>query len=184
MNTTKIGTNFENHVFKLFSSLLENDELSFASQKYSKIYQHKKYRCVGYDREIDFDITIETYNPNSLLEDWSSLVVIECKCLSHTMDISDLDEFETKIKKVSDSGIKGIMVTTKGFSLNGIEQAKKSHIALMVLSEEQHNWIVSRDINRSEQQMQILHGYNSAGLVPTVYFDNQFVSLYEYITVR
>ena len=95
MNTTKIGTNFENRVFKLFSSLLENDELSFVSQKYSKIYQHKKYQCIGYDREIDFDITIETYNPNSTQEEWSSLVVIECKCLSHTMDISDLDEFET-----------------------------------------------------------------------------------------
>lgn len=181
MNTTKIGTNFENRVFKLFSSLLENDELSFVSQKYSKIYQHKKYQCVGYDREIDFDITIETYNPNSTQEEWSSLVVIECKCLSHTMDISDLDEFETKMKKVSDSGIKGIVVTTKGFSSNGIEQAKKSHIALMVLSEEQHNWIVSRDINKSEQQMQILHGFNSPGLVPTIYFDNQFVSLYEYL---
>lgn len=181
MNTTKIGTNFENRVFKLFSSLLENDELSFVSQKYSKIFQHKKYQCVGYDREIDFDITIETYNPNSTQEEWSSLVVIECKCLSHTMDISDLDEFETKLKKVSDSGIKGIMVTTKGFSLNGIEQAKKSHIALMVLSEEQHNWIVSRDINKSEQQMQILHGYNNPGLVPIVYINNQFVSLYEYL---
>jgi len=181
MNTTKIGTNFENRVFKLFSSLLKNDELSFVSQKSSKIFQHKKYQCVGYDREIDFDITIETYNPNSSQEEWSSLVVIECKCLSHTMDISDLDEFETKMKKVSDSGIKGIMVTTKGFSLNGIEQAKKSHIALMVLSEEQHNWIVSRDIIKSEQQMQILHGYNSPGLAPTIYFDNQFASLYEYL---
>lgn len=181
MNTTKIGTNFENRVFKLFSSLLENDELSFVSQEYSKIYQHKKYHCVGYDREIDFDITIETHNPNSTQEEWSSLVVIECKCLSHTMDISDLDEFETKMKKVSNSGIKGIMVTTKGFSSNSIEQAKKSHIALMVLSEEQHNWIVSRDINKSEQQMQILHGYDSPGLVPIIYFDNQFVSLYEYL---
>ena len=181
MNTTKIGTDFENRVFQLFSSLLGNDELSYASQKYSKIFQHKKYQCVGYDREIDFDVTIETYNPDSTQEEWSSLVVIECKCLSHKLDISDLDEFETKMRKVSDSGIKGIIVTTKGFTPNGIKQAKKSHIALMVLSEEQHNWIVSRDINKPEQQLQILHGQNSPGLVPTVYIDNQFVSLFEYL---
>lgn len=183
MNTTKIGTIFENRVFELFSSILENDELPFVSQKHSKIYQHKKYQCVGCDREIDFDITIETYNPNSMQEEWSSLVVIECKCLSDKMNISDLDEFETKMKKVSDSGIKGIMVTTTGFSLNGIEQAKKSHIALMVLSEEQYKWIVSRDINKPEQQMQILHGYISPGLVPTIYYDNQFVPLFEFLNL-
>ena len=46
MNTTRIVSDFENRVFKLFSSFLEKDELSYASQKYSKIYQHKKYPCV------------------------------------------------------------------------------------------------------------------------------------------
>lgn len=181
INTTKIGTDYENRVFKLFSSLLQADELPFVSKKNSKIFQHKNYTCVGLNRVIDFDITIETYNPNFNQHEWSSLVIIECKCLTHTVDISDLDEFETKMKKVSDSGIKGIMVTTKGFTSNSIEQAKKAHIALMVLSEEEHNWIVSRDINKSEQQMQILHGFNKPGIVPTIYIDNNFISLYEYL---
>lgn len=181
INTTKIGTDYENRVFKLFSSLLQADELPFVSKKNSKIFQHKNYTCVGLNRVIDFDITIETYNPNFNQHEWSSLVIIECKCLTHTVDISDLDEFETKMKKVSDSGIKGIMVTTKGFTSNSIEQAKKAHIALMVLSEEEHNWIVSRDINKPEQQMQILHGFNKPGVVPTIYIDNNFISLYEYL---
>lgn len=181
INTTKIGTDYENRVFDLFSSLLQADELSFVSKKHSKIFQHKNYKCAGLNRVIDFDITIETYNPNCNQQEWSSLVIIECKCLSHTVDISDLDEFETKMKKISDSGIKGIMVTTKGFTSNSIEQAKKAHIALMVLSEEQQNWIVSRDINKSEQQMQILHGFDKPGIVPTIYTDNQFMSLYEYL---
>lgn len=181
MNTTLIGTDFENRVFKLFSSLLKDDKLSYASHKYSKIYQHKKYQCIGLERKIDFEITIETYNPNTIQEEWSSLIVIECKCLTNKVDISDLDEFETKMRKVSTSGIKGIMVTTKGFSVTGIEQAKKSHIALMVLSEEEHNWIVSRDINKSEQQMNILCGRDCPGLVPFVYNDGHFSSLYDYL---
>ena len=180
-NTVQIGTEFENRVFKLFSSLLENDELSYAPRKYSKIFQHKKYQCIGFKRVIDFDITIETYNSNSKQGEWSSLIIIECKCLSHKMNISDLDEFEGKISTISKSGIKGIMVTTKGFPRNGIEQAKKSHIGLMVLSEDQHNWIVSRDINKPEHQMQILLGNERPGLVPTIYKDNIFVSLYEYL---
>lgn len=181
MNTTQVGTDFENRVFKLFSSLLKDDELPFAPQKYSKIFQHKKYPCVGAKREIDFDITIETYNPNSGQEDWSSLVVIECKCYSQTVDIADLDEFETKMRKVSDSGIKGIMVTTKGFSSTGIEQARTSHIALMVVSEQQYEWLVSRDITRSEQLMQVLLGRSPVGLTPIVYTNSQFVSLYDYL---
>lgn len=181
INTTKIGTDYENRVFKLFSSLLEADELSFVSKKHSRIFQHKNYECIGLNRVIDFDITIETYNPNYSQQEWSSLVVIECKCLTHTVNISDLDEFETKMKKISESGIKGIMVTTKGFTRCTIEQAKNTHIALMVLSEEQHNWIVSRDINKSEQQMQILQGFNRPGVVPTIYSDNQFVSLYKFL---
>lgn len=175
-NTTKIGTDFENRVFKLFSSLIINDELSFISKKHSKIFQHKQYKCLGLNRIIDFDITIETYNSDTQ-DDWSSLVVIECKCLTRTVDISDLDEFETKMRKISSSGIKGIMVTTKCFSANSIEQARKAHIALMVLSEEQYNWIVSRNINKSEHQMQILLGNMHPGIVPTIYEDGLFTSL-------
>ncbi len=181
MNTTRIGTDFENRVFRLFSSLLEKDELPFASKKYSKIYQHKKYQCCRSSRKIDFDITIETYNPNAKNEEWSLLVVVECKCLTRVLDISDLDEFEKKINNVSEYGIKGIMVTTKGFPFNAIEQAKIGHIALMVLSEEKYNWIVSRDTNNQKHQMQILCGNEKPGLVPILYTDCQFVSLCDYL---
>lgn len=57
INTTRIGADFENRVFKLFSSLLQEEKLSFVAKKHSKIFQHKKYKCVGLDRTIDFDIT-------------------------------------------------------------------------------------------------------------------------------
>lgn len=183
MNTTHIGTNYENRVYKLFSSLLENDELPFVSHKYSKIYQHKKYQCAVSSRKIDFDITIETHSPSSTQEEWSSLIIIECKCLSSTMDIADLDEFENKMNMISKSGIKGIMVTTKGFTSATIEQAKKSHTALMVLSEEKQNWIVSRNINKPEQQMLVLRGLNTPGIVPIVFIKNQFISLFDYLTL-
>ena len=60
MNTTRIGTDYENRVYQLFSSLLKESELSYANSRYSQIYQHKKYSCIGLSRTIDFDITIET----------------------------------------------------------------------------------------------------------------------------
>lgn len=181
MNTTSIGREFEDRVFELFSSILKDDDLPGATKKNSRIFQHKKYPCVGHKRTIEFDITIETYNPSSRQEEWSSLVIVECKCLTQKVNISDLDEFESKMQSVSRYGIKGIMVTTKGFSSTSIEQARTSHIALMVISEEQFKWLVSRDISKSEHLMQIMLGEKLVGLAPIVYSDKQFISLFEYL---
>ncbi len=180
MNTTKKGKDFEDKVFKYLSSLLEKDVLPFANSKFSKIFQHKKYNCIGYDREIEFDITIETYNSLSASEQWSSLVVVECKNYSGIVDISDLDEFEEKLHKISDSSIKGVFVTTKGFSKNEIQQAEKNHIALVVMSENEPNWIVSRDINnKAEDYYQFLSGSKVIGNVPIVYSEGSFTTVIE-----
>ena len=98
MNTTAKGTEFENKVFDYFSSLLDSDDVANAPKKHSKIFKHKIYTATN-GRTIDFDITIETYNPHSKDEGWSSLVVIECKNYTgHKVDISDMDEFEHKIR--------------------------------------------------------------------------------------
>ena len=171
MNTTAKGTEFEDRVYNYLNSLLEKDELNFAPKKYSKIFKHKKY-STDTSRKIEFDITIETYNPLSDENNWSSLVVIECKSYNKKVDIGDFDEFEAKLKNVSGSAVKGILITTKGFPKNLIEKAKKEHIALVVLSEENTRWIVCRDINRElEDMMPIQLGDSKAGIQPIV-FDN------------
>ncbi len=160
MNTTKIGTEFEDKVYDYFKSLLNEDQLPFAPQKHSKIFKHKKYKCSSYSREIDFDITIETYNPQIQSNSWSSLVVIECKNLTRIVDISDFDEMRRKLTDISEYGVKGIMVTTNGFSRNGIEGAQKMHISLVVLSNNNSQWIVARNTNtKSEKIMPLLWFY-------------------------
>lgn len=181
MNTTAKGSEFEKKVYQYFSSLLQNDELNFASSKYSKIYLHKTYPTYISGRTIDCDITIETFNPN-INKDWSSLVVIECKNYNRNVEVGDLDEFETKLKKISDSGVKGVMVTTKGFSRNIIETARKNHIALIVLSETKAEWIVGRDTNiNPEQLMPTLLGEKANGINPLVYDDGLFLNLYDFL---
>lgn len=177
MNTTAVGTEFENVIFDYFSSLLEKDEVASAPKKHSKIYKHKKYPTF-YGRDIDFDITIETYNPLSKGDEWSSLVIIECKHYSHTVDIADIDEFIGKMKDISQTGVKGIMVTTKGFSQNGINKAKAFHLGLVVFSTENVEWLVSRDQNYNpENQMSILNGYSKVGMIPLCYLDGSFCSI-------
>lgn len=178
MNTTRIGTEFENKVFDYFSSLLNMDELSSASKRHSKIFLHKKYPTMATDRHIDFDIAIETYNPHTSSDKWSSLIVIECKCYNQKVEVGDLDEFQGKLHKISDSGIKGIMVTSIGFSQNIITQAQKSHIGLVVFSNNDAKWLVSRNNNyKPENLMQILQGWNKVGLLPVAYANNHFYNI-------
>lgn len=182
MNTTAKGTEFEKKVYQYFSSKLVSDELNFAPQKHSKIFFHKKYHTKDTCRTIDFDITIESYNPLKPESEWSSLAVIECKNYKRNVDIGDFDEFRSKIKDISETGIKGIFVTTKGFSQSTIEKARKEHIALIVLSETNAEWIVGRDTNiNPEQLMPILLGEKANGINPLVYDDGLFLNLYDFL---
>lgn len=98
MNTTKLGTEFENKVFDYFSALLDNDDIAGASKKHSKIQKHPKYKT-STGRIIDCDISIESYNP-SCKQNWSSLFIIECKRYTSKVDIADLDEFQNKIRLI------------------------------------------------------------------------------------
>jgi len=177
MNTTAIGTEFEDKVFKYFSSLLNKGEIGFAPPKHSKIFKHKKYPT-AYGRDIDFDITIETYNPSVKGEEWSTLAIIECKRYNSIVDVGEIDEFIGKMKDVSDTGVKGIMVTTKGFSQSGIGKARHYHLGLVVFSESNKEWLVSRDQNYTHKnQMPILKGDTQAGMLPLCFYDGSFCSM-------
>ncbi|MBR4793348.1 MAG: ImmA/IrrE family metallo-endopeptidase [Bacteroidaceae bacterium] len=182
MNTTKKGTEFEGKVYDYVADLLNTDGFLGATKPYSKIFKHKKYKCIGTNRKIDFDITIETYNPDVEDGEWSSLIVLECKNYRGTVDIADLDEFESKLNNVSHSGIKGVMITSKGFSANGIEQAKRHHIALAVFSECEKKWLVARCKRYNpEYYKQMLMGYSPIGSTPVIYSDGYYFNMIDYL---
>lgn len=182
MNTTKKGTDFEDKVYDYIADLLNTDGFLGATKSYSKIFKHKKYKCIGTNRTIDFDITIETYNPDVENGEWSSLIVMECKNYRGTVDIADLDEFESKLNNVSHSAIKGVMITTKGFSANGIEQAKRHHIALAVFSECEKKWLVARSKRyNQEDYKQMLMGYSLIGNTPVIYSDGYYLNMIDFL---
>lgn len=178
MNTTIIGTEFEKKVYHYLEVLLKTEKLPNASSKYSKIFYHKKYICGRSGRAIETDISIETYNPYAgNQEQWSTLIIIECKCYNSKVNISDYDEFRRKLTDISEYGVKGIIVTTKGFSQTNIELAGKEKIALVVFSDQNFNWLVGRCLNKyPEQLMPILKGEQSVGLNPISYYEGHFFS--------
>ena len=187
MNTTAKGNEFENRVYDYLYSLLEINELPGVNQKYSKIFQHKKYKT-DTSRKIDCDITIENYNPLSEDDTWSSMIVVECKNYGEKVNIGDLDEFQTKLKNISGFSIKGIMVTTVGFTKTSIEKARKEHIALIVVSEDKFEWVVNRDIySEPEYLMPRLKGEEKLSNKPIVYYESKFyniINLLEEFNVR
>lgn len=176
MNTTKLGTEFENKVFDYFSALLDNDDIAGASKKHSKIQKHPKYKT-STGRIIDCDISIESYNP-SCKQKWSSLIIIECKRYTSKVDIADLDEFQNKIRLISSSGVKGILVSTVGFSKNFIKQAKEAHVGLLILSEIEEKWYACRNLAyKQENLMSILCGETKIGSFPVAYNNGGFTDI-------
>lgn len=177
MNTTAKGTEFENKVYNYLNSLLEKDILPNSNKKYSQIFKHKEYNT-DTSRKIDCDITIENYNPLSEEETWSSLVVVECKNYRRKVDIGEVDEFLGKLRNISGFSIKGIMVTTVGFSSSTIEKARKEHIALIVVSDEKFDWIVNRDIySEPVYLMPRLIGEEKISKQPIVYYNSKFYNI-------
>ena len=177
LSSTEKGRVFEDKVFKYFSSLLESNDLPNANQKYSKIFQLKKYKT-DTSREIVCDISIENYNPFSSIESWSTLIVIECKNYSKKVDISDLDEFQSKLNNISHHSVKGIMVTTVGYSSSIIEKAIKEHIGLIVFSDNQYQWLVNRDIYYEPEYLMLrLQGKQKLRNQPVVYFNSKFYNI-------
>ena len=185
MNTTTIGTEFEKKVYQYLEVLLKTEKLPNASSKYSKIFYHKKYICGRSGRAIETDISIETYNPYAgNQEQWSTLIIIECKCYNSKVNISDYDEFRRKLTDISEYGVKGIIVTTKGFSQTNIELASKEKIALVVFSDQNFNWLVGRCLNKyPEQLMPIIKGEQSVGLNPISYYEGHFYSTPNFLNV-
>ena len=182
MNTTRVGTEFENKVFDYVSSLLDTEGFLGTTKKYSKVFKHKKYKCAATDREIDFDITIETYNHQANSDEWSSLIILECKNYSQKVDIADLDEFTAKMNSISRSGIKGCMVSTVGYSRTEIDQAKKDHIALTVFAKNDMEWYTTRNTHmESEYLMKMLLGKSQIGCTPVIYHDGNFTNLIDFL---
>lgn len=173
MNTTEYGEDFEIQVYNYLKNLLSSDDVPGASAKRSKIFHKKRYGTVT-ERTIVADVSIETYISQEYEDrgEWSTLLIFECKRYTKTVDIADLDEFESKLRKMGGFGVKGFFVTTSKFSKQSILDARKYHYGLAVFSKDGNwNWLVPRDTRRdkSEEYAPILLGESPVGSSPLFY---------------
>lgn len=178
-NNQHKGDYFENLVFKKLKELIKNQDIPGAS-RYNEIFLHKQYASkTAPDVMLNPDITIEVYS-NSNKETWSNLLVVECKNHGRKIDNSIYREFVGNLSDYPRSGVRGIMVSSAGFTQQVITLAQSDNIALVVLSE-QSDWetIIWRKINSFEQHQfghKVLTGEASTSY-PIVYSGNSFVTV-------
>lgn len=178
-NNQHKGDYFENLVFKKLKELIKNQDIPGVS-RYNEIFLHKQYASkTAPDVMLNPDITIEVYS-NSNKETWSNLLVVECKNHGRKIDNSIYREFVGNLSDYPRSGVRGIMVSSAGFTQQVITLAQSDNIALVVLSE-QSDWetIIWRKINSFEQHQfghKVLTGEASTSY-PIVYSGNSFVTV-------
>ena len=178
-NNQHKGDYFENLVFKKLKELIKNQDIP-GVLRYNEIFLHKQYASkTAPDVMLNPDITIEVYS-NSNKETWSNLLVVECKNHGRKIDNSIYREFVGNLSDYPRSGVRGIMVSSAGFTQQVITLAQSDNIALVVLSE-QSDWetIIWRKINSFEQHQfghKVLTGEASTSY-PIVYSGNSFVTV-------
>ena len=130
-SSTAKGSRLENQVFDLVTKLL-NDDNFIVPKKTSKVFIKKGYYSSKREKEIIFDVTIETTLPQA--EKYSLLTIIECKNLNNKITVDDIEEFGSKINQVGEHNTKGIIITTNTFQQSALNIAKKEGIGLVRLN--------------------------------------------------
>ena len=76
MNSVRVGNEFEDKVFKVFSTMIEEGKFFLQNQNI-KIEKKKGYYSEARKGKIIFDITIEVFLPEQT--EPSLIIFIECK---------------------------------------------------------------------------------------------------------
>jgi hypothetical protein len=116
---TMTSEDYERFVQKFYSAIMPFEGV--------EIRHRKTYMGKVSQRLIEVDLAFEMSVCRALL-----LVVIECKCYALKVDVSDVEEFHSKLDDIG--AHKGIMVTTIGFQEGAILTPRGRGIALALLT--------------------------------------------------
>jgi len=129
MNTVAKGDNFENISYELIIDSINNLELGILPAN-AKVFRKKGYYSKDREKDIIFDLSIEIWLKDA--ERYSNLYLIECKSSTKkNIPVDDVEEFFSKIRQISDTNVKGIMITDKSFQKGGFTYAKNKNLMLI-----------------------------------------------------
>lgn len=143
------GNSLELRIFELFSNEIEADRF-WGKKECCKIFWKKGYFSRDRDTDIVFDVAIEVYLPGA--QDYSCLVLIECKNYQHPVPVDDVEEFFTKVQQVAAAKGKAVVASTAAFQSGARNFARSKGIGLMrYFGPEEFKWELKRSPSASSQ---------------------------------
>lgn len=127
MSTSKTGEELEIAVFELLKSEIDAGRF-FAKKKCCRIFRKKAYYSKDRESNIVFDVSIEISLPGA--EEYSILVLIECKNYGHAVPVDDIEEFFTKTQQVGAANTKAIAISNNSFQSGALTFAKSKKMGL------------------------------------------------------
>lgn len=121
-----VGISYENFVENVYNALIEADKRK--GQIGNIVIERRKKIISKSGTSAEIDIYWE-YDIAGI----KNSVAIECKNYNKNVDIPAIRDFARKISNIS--GLKGLMVTMKGFSQNAIQEARSDNIDLIIIRE-------------------------------------------------
>lgn len=170
MSSVEKGDQFEKEVFDYIKNHVESGN-TYLNPKLCKFHLQKGYYSSKRESNIKFDVTIECYMPGA--DEYSHLVVIECKNYKSPVKIDDLEEFESKLKQVSGVNVKGMFFTRSSFQKGAETFGKNTKMALVrVLPDENVVWDLYRSPISSSNRVRLKE---DAAIVETALFTENYV---------
>ena len=127
MSTLKKGDELEVAVFGLLKSEIDAGRF-FAKRECCRIFRKKAYYSKDRESNIVFDVSIEISLPDA--EEYSVLVLVECKNYAHAVPVDDIEEFFIKTQQVGAANTKAIAISTNSFQSGALTFAKSKKIGL------------------------------------------------------
>lgn len=143
MNSFEKGDVFEEEVFNLIKDYVNSGNF-WLNPKFCKFYRKKKYYSQKRDGYITVDISIECFIDGQ--DNYSHLLVIECKNYKSKVPVDDIEEFESKLKQIAGLNVKGVFASNSAFQSGAFKVAKSIGMALIrVLPNDKIDWVLQRN---------------------------------------
>lgn len=127
-SSVEIGDAFEDEIYSYFQRLIDNDGF-LAKSELCRLRKKPKYYSKDRESDIQFDLSIEIFLPGS--DEYSFLVIIECKDYSCRVGVQEVEELFSKIQQVAPAKSKAILASSNAFQRGARTYAKSKGIGLL-----------------------------------------------------
>ena len=150
-NSIQKGDALELRVRDLLQTEIDEDRF-WAKKSSCKVFHKKGYYSRDRNSNIVFDVSIEVYLPGE--QEYSLLVLIECKNYSNSVPVNDIEELFSKVQQVAGANAKAVLASNAAFQAGTLEFAKSKKIALMrCLEPDGFKWELKRSASSSARPM-------------------------------